>query len=438
MAITYDTLGSTVTVHPTGTVAPGQLNTAVAIVGGYDSANADSGTNVNEATVVNTTTEAENEFGTDSELAYQARLAFANGATAVHGVPLDVTSTTETFTSTQNGTLSSAPVLDPEVHISEDITAQDTTAGDSVTVNIVYGAPSQPSESNTINLNPETGDWEADESADYDITVQTADYTTAIENAVTETVRAVGVCTESDSPKTNLQTELGTQASNFRFKRGVVGADVDIDPGSTGTYTPHVEDRRLVEVAPARGESPSGKVRLVGAIAGMIASQPIDVTGSITYDTVSGLDSLKTDFTPLQAESFEQVTAVTDQFEVAEGVTTSAESSFADIYKVEIIDLIVEQLYERIRNFRGGSNSRPARRVFKSRLKRTLGAQSVPNAQPPLLASGDGTQPYSVAVTQGATDTETDVDIGIDVAPIAKEVTLDISVGPIAFNGASV
>lgn len=439
MAITYDTLGSTVTVNPTGTVAPGQLNTAVAIVGGYDSDNADPSVTAGESTVVNTGSEAETMFAESSELARQAQLAFANGATAVHGVPVEETESTESFTSSADGTLGESPVLDPNVHPDEEITAQDTSEGVSVDVNIVYDdAPSSPSESNTINLNPENGEWAADESSDYDITYTSGDYDAAITTAVGEVVRAVGVCTEASSHKTTLSDELSTAASNFRFLRGVTGSSVDIDSSATGTYTPEVDDWRSVEVAPSRGTNTDGRARTVGAVLGMIASQPIDVTGSITYDTVQGFESLKTKFTPTEAESFGRVTAITDEQEVAQGVTTSEETSFADIYKVEIIDFVVEGIYAHIKNYRGGSNAEPSQRRFKSQLKRTLGSYSVPNAQPPLLASGDGSQPYTVTADVGATDTEIDVDIGIDVAPIAKEVILDVSVGPIQFNGASV
>lgn len=442
MAITYDTLGSTVTVHPTGTVAPGQLNTAVAIVGGYDGGDADSSVIEGEPTIVNTGTEADNMFGPNSELARQAELAFANGATAVHGVPAEETETTESFgtsTSTASGTLSNAPVFDPNVHPNKDITVQDVTESSSVEVSITYAStPTQPSDTNTVNVNPVNGEWAADASSEYEFTYRYGDYDNAITAAVGETVRAVGVCTEDPSLKTSLNTELSTAQNNFRFLRGITGSEVEIDVGSTGSYSPETDDWRMVEVAPSRGTGTDGEARTVGAILGMVASQPVDVTGSITYDTVAGFTDLRTKFTPTQAESFERVTAITDEYEVAEGITTAQEDSFADIYKVEIIDFVVEGIYAHIKNYRGGSNAEPSQRRFKSQLKRTLSSYSVPNAQPPLLASGDGSQPYTVTVGIGSADTETDVDIGIDVAPIAKEVTLDVSVGPIQFNGASV
>lgn len=441
MAITYTTLGSTVTITPTGVVPAAQLNTDVAIVGGYDSANADPGVTAGESTTVSSTVQADNQFGPNSELARQARLATLNGAGNIHGVPVPETQTTETFgssTATSSGTLGNVPVFDPRVHPDHEITAQDVTDSTSVTVNAVYGVPVAPSDANTININPRTGNWEADSSSEYDITYTYGDYTTAIENAVDEEVRAVIVCSEADTVKSTLRNNLEDAESNFRFLRGIVGARPDIQPADVSTYTPSEEDWRMVEVASARGTSSAGGVRTVGAIGGLVASQPIDVSGSITYDDVAGLETLNVAYSPTEASNFTQVTAITDQFEVAEGVTTSSEVSFRDIYKVEIIDFVVENLYARLKNFKGGSNAQSARRLFASRLRRLLSSYSVPNAQPPLLASGDGSKPYYVSQSLGATDTETNVTVGIDVAPIAKTVNLDLSVGPIQFNGANV
>lgn len=440
MAISYTTLGSTVTITDTGIIPASQLNTDVAIVGGYDEADSAADVNAGEVTEVTSSTEAESQFGATSELARQARLAFRNGAGTVHGIPVPETQTTESFgtsTATSSGTLSNGAVLDPRTNPDEQITAQDVTGSTSVTVNLVDGTPSTPANSNTINLNPVTREWEADASSEYEITYTYGDYDTAIGAAAGEEVRALAVCSENDTVKADLRTDLEDAEKNFRFLRGIVGSMTDIQPLDIGDYQPAEEDWRIVEVAPARGQDEDGEVSTVGAIAGLVAGQPVDVSGSITFNTVSGLESLDIEYTPLQAEDFEQVTAITDEFEVAEGVTTSAETGFRDIYKVEIIDLVVENLYARIKDFRGGSNSQGSRRLFASRLKRLLGSYSAPDAQPPLLATADGTQPYYVSQDTGATDTETDIQVGIEVAPIAKTVNLDLSVGPIEFGGAT-
>lgn len=441
MAITYDTLGSTVTVHPVGAVPPSQLNTAVAIIGGYDAGNADSSVAGGEVTTVNSGTEAETMFGADCELTYQAKLAFTNGASTVHGVPVPESQTTETFgtsTATASGTLSNAPAMDPRVHPDHEITANDVTAGTSMTVNVVDGTPSTPSDSDTLNINPETGNWEADATSEYDITYSYGTWDGSMDAAIAESPRNIALCAEDDSLVTTMKGKLETAESNFNFTRVVAGSLMDFPSGQISSYTPASEDWRVIEVAPSRGTSPSGQVRTVGAIAGLLAGQPVNVEGSITYDTVSGLDSLKNEYAPTTAEQFTQVTAITRSFEVAGGYTTSSESSFRDVYAVEIIDLVVEQLFERVKVYSGGSNSFNAQQMFESRLRRTLNSLSPPASQPPLLATPSGEQPYTVNVSTGATDTETDVDIGIQVAPIAKEVTLDISVGPFQFGGATV
>jgi len=437
MAITYDTLGSTVNIFSSGFVPPSGVNTQVAIVGGYDSGNAGGSVAAEEATVVKSSTEAENKFGADSELAYQAKTAFAAGASAVHGVPLPETTPTESFGGTATGTLSNVPFFDPRVHPDQDVTAQDTQSNNSVDVTVVdANSPSTPSSSDTINLSAATGNWEADSSSDYDITYTYSTYQAAINTAANRAVRTVAVCTENDSVINTAQTELSNAAESFQFGRGVVGSSLSLSPSGVNSYAPAVDDWRIIEVTPSRATYNDTEVRTVGAIAGLVAAQPIDVTGSITYDSLNNIfDSLGVEFSPVKASNFERVTAITDEFEIAEGVTTESQSEFQDIYKAEIIDFTIEQLFARIKSYRGGSNTLRSRRQFESRLRNVLSSYATPNASPPLLATGDGSKPYSISVTRGSADDETAVSVGINVAPIAKEITLDVSTGPLQLTG---
>lgn len=433
MAISYDTLGGEVNVTASGTIPAGDLNSTVAIVGHADFANAADSVTAAEPSLVSSRTDAETTFGENSELAKQAALAFANGAGTVYGIPAETSETTETVTAQSSGSLT-APLSDPRV-TTRSISV--TKSGTDVSVQPVYGQPESPSASDTIQINPLTGSWEADASADYEFTYTVPTYDTATTAAVNLSPRAVALAQEDPGVITTLQTELATAASDFQFSRGVVGATPAIGPTDVSNYSPTTDSWRIVETAPARGEGGNGAVRTAGAIAGLLASQPIDVTGSVTYDSVSGLIGLNEQYPPSTAGNFERVLALTDERLVANGVTTARETAFADVYKAEIIDLIVEQLYERIKNYRGGSNAQSAQRRFQSRLRRSLSAQSAPTAQPPLLATGDGSRPYNVSVRTGATDSEAEVTVGIDPAPIAKTVSLNVSVGPIQFNGAT-
>jgi len=438
MAIaTYTTLGGSITVSASGFVPASALNTSVAIVGAYDDANADGSVTEGEATTVQTSNEADDTFGADSELARQAALAFGNGASEVVGVPLPETQTTETFTASAEGTLGNVPILDPRVTTAS-VTVTDTTTGSDLSVSYVNDDPtSADAGTDEALINPVTGEWAADSSSDYDITYTYGEYDTALTEAVTQPVRYVIVCAEADSVAATAVTKVTEQATNFRFLRVVMGSENGLQSGGISSYTPAQEDWRLVEVAPTRGEDDAGPQRTYGAVGGLMAAQPINVNGSITYDDVLGLVSLDQQYTPLQADDFEQVTAITDEYEIAEGVTTSSEARIRDIYKAEIIDLVLERLQQRVKNYRGGSNAQTAQRRFRSQISRGLSALSAPNAQPPLLATGDGGRPYAVSVDNGASDTEADVDVGIEVAPIAKQVNVDLSVGPLQFNGVS-
>lgn len=439
MALSYDTLGGSITVEPSGAIPAGDLNTSVAIVGGYDDANADPSVTAGESTLVTSSTEAEQQFGANAELTKQTDLAIANGAGLIHGVPLSTTQTTESYTAASSGALSNSPLMDPRL-TTADITVTDTVASSDMTVVMVDSSPTTSDvDSGEVAIHSRTGEWVANSSSDYDITYEYADYQTAIEAAVEKPVRYVIVCAEAGSVTDTLASELETQAADFRFKRGVVGVTDLIEDADVGTYTPSRDDIRVVEVAPKHGTNADGDpVRTMGAVGGRLATQPIDVSGSITYDELVGLDSLNVAYPPQVAQQFDHVTAITDTYRIAEGVTTASEEAFSDIYKTEIIDFIIERLHERIINYRGGSNARDSQRRFRSRLKRELSNQSAPNAQPPLLADGAGGRPYTLSVTQGDTQTEAEVTIGIDPAPIAKQVTVDVSVGPIRFNGVSV
>lgn len=438
MTISYSTLGGNVTVSPSGTIPAGDLNNSVAVVGHADLAGVADGVAAGESTLVSTPTDAETQFGADSELARQAALAAANGAGTIYGIPIGTSEVTETVSGDASGTLPSAPYVDPRV-TQADVTVTDTSAAEDQTVEYTSETDvTAPTTDNTVRLNPVSGDWAAQSASDYEFTLTTPDADAALATAAQLPVRTVAVCSEADAQITTAQTELNNAATDFRFSRAVVGATPGIATSDVSSYEPTTDDQRVVEVAPARGTSQGENVRAVGAIAGLLASQPINVEGSITFDSVAGLSGTAVAYPPSTAQSFERVTALTDDLTVAAGLTTAQETAFADVYKAEIIDLITEQLYERIKSYRGGSNAQSAQRRFRSQLRRTLSAQSAPNAQPPLLASGDGRRPYNVAVDTGATDSEAQVTIGIEVASIAKTVNLNVNVGPIRFDGATV
>lgn len=428
MAITYNSLGSRVTINVAGTTVTAGFTSAVAVVGGYDADNADPSVTPGDVETVSGPSDARTLFGDNCELTRQIELL--GTPSTIYAVPVQETESTESFSSTTSGTLANTP-QDPSVHPDESITVTDTSAGTDLTVEYVYedGSPSQPTDEDTAVIDIPSGQWAVDASSSYDITYTHGDYEGAIDAAVTQPVRYVWVCTEDDGLKGYLTTQLQNEADNGSYKRGIAGARVGIDSGSIESYQPTNESFRLVEVAPARATSFSGSVRTGGAVTNLLAAQPIDSGGSITYDSVTGLESLNTSYTPNEAKTFEQVTALTRTMDVAQGVTTSADKPIRDIYKAEIVDTVMESFFGTMKSFAGGPNTDNSQRKLRGALRRV--ANSFASTRPPALATGEGTRPYDIQVGLGATDEEIAVTAGIEPASIAKMITLDLNVGEV-------
>jgi len=432
---TFDTLQGSVNLRAQSTAQATGGGDALALVGGYDATAASASAN-DPVTATDAQTIAD-AFGPDSELARASRLALANGAGTIVAVAVpEVTDETETFSATSSETLANAPIFDPSLHADHEVTATDTTSASSVTVEVSYeAAPSAPSDADTIRLNPINGAWTADASSDYEITYDYGMYTAAIQTAATQPVRYVGVLTEAAGPKATVLEELATEAENGSYKRAVTGATPEIGVTDVGNYTPDEEDYRLIEVAPARATGAGGNpVRTMAGVAGLVTDQPANAGGSITYDTVSGLASLNTEYRQTTVQNFSQVTALTRDGTVADGVTTSSEAAFQPIHAVEIADRTTELIFGLARDFASGPATQQNRIGLADDIEQTL--RTLASESPPALATGDGGSPFAVSVTQGATDNAVDVDVGIEPAPIAEEVNVAIGVGEVVtFEG---
>lgn len=426
--------GTSVTTQSSDTVSISvAFNAAVGLVGGYDAANGTA--TEGDVYSVDSLSDARDLFGTDSELYNQVQLAYSNGAAEVYAVPLTEAEDTESFSGTSSGTLGNVPVFDPNVNTEHDVTAQDTSAGSSVDVTIVYDeSPSTPSESGTINLNPVNGAWSADSSSDYDITYEYGDFTTAITDSgiLDEDVRFVVPLTENQGVASTLESELTNAAQDFNFKRGVVGGM----PGTTATdYSDNFDSQRLVVVMSSRGTSTdSDEVRVLGAVGGNLAGNALG--DSATYESLAGLDSLNQDLKPSEAGDFidKQVLPLIafDEITVAKGITTSTDNEFGRIHTCEIVDEVTEIAHQIGQNYVGDPNLVENRDDLRDSLVSAF--QGMANESPPLLAAVDGSRPYSVAVTVGDTDTEVDVNIGVDPVDMMESVDVTLGIGDVILN----
>jgi hypothetical protein len=437
MSVTYNALEGDLTVRSIGTATRSGDSDGVALVGGYDSNNADNSVSVNSATLVSDPNNADSLFG-DSELARAAKAASSNGVDEIYGVPLSETQTTESFTATQSMALSNTPLFDPSVHPDHDITVTDSSTSDDLTVNIVYAdSPSTPSDADTANVNPINGKVEVDASSDYDVQyTYCGDYQSAISEAALQDVRYLYVGTEADSVKTTAINEMADVANDFDFKRVFTGATPEIQSGSISSYTPNQTNWRLVEVAPARATGADGEVRTGAAIAGFMATQPIGPDGSGLYDDVQGLTDLNVNYRPSNARNFTQVTSLTRNATIATAETTSSESQFQPLHAAEIIDSVATELFAVAEAYAGGPQD-----IAELETLLQVECQRFSRGNPPLLGFGDGRdeRPYDVTVSFGADNTEADASVTILPYPVAETVNLNLTATDsfVQFGGAN-
>ncbi len=439
MATQIDQLGTTLTLNARGsTVSVGTTN-AISIVGGYNKSQADDSVVAGEAIGVNGGTEASRLFGEGSELHRAVAAATANPVGTVYAVPLPETETTESFTGVSTGTLDYAPAFTQAFNPEHTITATDTASATTMTVEISYATPLQaPTASDTIVLNPETGDFIADASSDYDISYTYGDYTAAITEAVSQPVRYTTVLTSNSNVGDSLLSEVREEVRNGYFMRGIMGASPSIDVDDVLDYNPAVSSNRIIQVAPSHAMNRLGHVRTAAAVSGLLAAQPVDADGSITYDDVNGLTELGTEYRPTEAEQFSQVTALDRTQTVVGGKTTANESQFRNIYAVEIMDFVADAALDIANDFKGDGLFDDRVRLLRNAIERVL--TSFANQRPPLLADpeSDNPQPFDVTIQQGASESTLPIVISIDPSPIMEEIDITLNVGEISsFEGAA-
>jgi len=430
MAEVYGATGipsDSIEVRSGGTVAvSAAFETTLGLVGGYDAGNGSA--TEGEVTTVESTADADGSFGADSELAEQSALAFQNGAGTIYAVAVSETTVTGESAGGSSGSLSNAPAFDPNIHDEETITAADT-GGTDPEVSIVYASPpSTPTDADTVNVNPVTGEFEFDSAAtgSYEFDYAYGDYGGAITEVVKEVPRIVTVLTENTSVANDLLTELNSFDTDFDFMHGVVGALPEVD---ASTYTDSFDDRRLSVVAPSRGYTDSAETnmqRTLGAVGGKQASKALG--DSTTYEGLGGFASLNTSYTNSQLADLvdSQVLPLKQGggIKIIKDMTTSTDTKFERIYASEIIDEATEISHQISQDFVGDRNTDDNRLALRE--SHTSSYAEMQNDE--LLEA------YNVAVSKGANDFEVVVDIGLDVIGIMDLIDVTITVGDVVKN----
>lgn len=433
MAELYGTTGipgTSAEVRSGGTVAiSAAFATTHALVGGMDTANGSA--TPGEITTVESSADASQKFGEDSELKEQVDLSYANGAGTIYAFPVSETEVTDTITGSSSGTLDNAPVFDPNIHDEHEITAQDVTAGVSADVNIVYDTGtdiSTPSAADTINLNPVTGEWVADESSDYDITYEYGtDYSTGITEVAKRVPRQLTVLTESTSLANDVVTEVNSYDVDFDFMHATVGAMPETEASE---YSDALDDRRISVVAASRGYTDTAETnmqRTVGAVGGRQAGKALG--DSTTYENLAGFASLHTSYTNSEISTLidNQVYPLKQSggIKIIKDMTTSTDTKFERIYASEIVDEATQISNTIAQNYIGEINT-PDNRTLLAESHRSSYSEMERNN---LL------EDYFVSVSKGANDFEATVNISLDVIGIMDVIDVTITVGDIVQNG---
>ncbi|AGF91198.1 hypothetical protein HAPG_00012 [Halorubrum phage GNf2] len=431
MAETYGTTSSLpstqVTVTSGSTVAVGTaFETTAGLVGGYNAS--EGAATGGEVETITSSSDAATAFGEDSELTRQIDLAFANGATAVYAVGVEESSTSESLSATASAVLSNAPLFDPRVQPEHSVTVTDTSAGETVDVTFVDGTPTQPSDANTAELNPATGEIEFDESSDYDVEYDYGDYETAVENVAGFVPRALGVLTENTSVLTDALGEANTLDVDFEFTH-VFGGEY-VDYSDIGNYSNAYDDRRLAAVTSPRGytdETETTEVRTVGAVVGKQAGKPLGDTS--TAESLAGIVSLKN--TPTNTQAADLIDAGLYVLQergpvtVVKDTTTSSDPRFERVAWSEIVDEATAISQTISQNFIGDANIADNRLVLAENHRSAYDE----------LQSNNLLDEYNVTVSEGNDPSVVDLDIGLNVVDYMDRIVVDIRVGDVVTNG---
>lgn len=420
--------GDVVTVREGSTVAISLgFNATLGLVGNMDVSNGSA--TQGEVQHITDPTDALDNFGEGSELHQQIQMAFSNDVPDIYAIGVSETETTESITGSSTGTLSDAPLTNPEVCPEHTITVTDTSDGGSMTVNFVYGddSPTAPGEPDTVAINPVTGEWTADSSSDYDFTFTHGDHESAIPKVLEKNIRFACVLTESEGIANTLLSELNSHAQNFDFMRGVVNGTPEV---TASNYSDALDDQRICVVEPAfsfTDEAETERVRTCGPVASHLTSRPLSESATgVIHGQIDGLVSLGRDLTASGADWVDKNVLIVvpgTNIHIAKDLTTSTATNLGRVYAAEIADEVALTHHLIAEQFTGSFNYPERRDELETSLEVPLIDMS--NDNPPLLEN------YTVSVTEGASDFEVDAEVGIDIVGVMDRINVNITVGDI-------
>jgi hypothetical protein len=416
------------------------------IFGEGDTANATA--SVNEPTQIGARGEADTKFGEDSELATAMKDALANGANInyLYGVMLETSAVTaEAFGGTDSGTLANAPIVEDLSTITVSDTTDGTSSSDAdFALEFTYESPpTQPSlegsETDSVVINPLSGEWAADSSSDYEFDYEYQEWGNGFDAA--DTVLEEGetgiyaALSDAESVASNLSGKVTTLRGQYQMVMGVSGAQPNINSSESppdaqydpATYSDAIDDDSYFLVAPARTQD--SEKTIVAGVAGLMAGHAID--NPIYNDVLSGFLDLEQKLLKAEADDFrdEQVIPIRQQgsIRVKDNRSTSSATDWErDFWRRRIVDRVILLAKQVGDSTIGRINDERTRNIAETQLFSEI-AELVNDR---LLKPNDGSETnWFVDVYEDSTNSDqVNIDVGITPYGIAKRIDESITI----------
>lgn len=409
-----------------------------------------------EPVQINARTEADTYFGSGSELADGLREALTNGANIdfMHGVAPRRLNAEETQ-ATQSGTLNNAPLWEEDVSADENIDAVSFNDGTEKTIRFTYdGAPTAPTENDTVAVNPLTGEFTANAAPSTDFTVQykyldweSAFTASAVEDIVREDDTAIyAPLTEADSVSATLD-ELVTDYRSDQYKLvsvisgaepnaneevtddqgAYVRTDARYDTSDYANANQSVDSDYYFKAAPVRRANSSRTV--LGGVGGLFAGNDID--NPIYNDQLIGYESLEQSFTKGDEENMRTENIIpirqAGSIRVKDNISTSTESGWErDFWRRRIVDrviLIAKTIGDNIIGRINDEDTRnAAARMIRAEIREMVSDRL-------LRPNEEGNQRWYVDVYPSSTQSdEVNIDIAVTPYDIVKQVDASVTI----------
>lgn len=406
---------------------------------------------------INARREANTRFGDGSELADAMREALANGANIdfIYGVAPRRFNVIDETQSTQSGTLNNPPIWEEDVSDESNITTlnvTDTGAGTIDNVRYTYESPpTQPSDAETMVVNPLTGEYAADAApdTDYNFDYKYLDWASAFDASDVSTTlneEDTGIyaaVSDSDPVSGDLDATVTTERGNYKLLNALSGAQpnsnelIEDNSGNyvrrdarfdTSTFTQgQVDSDHYFKLAPVRQENTTRTI--VGGVAGLFAGNSLN--DPIYNDPVSGYGSLEQKFTKADSDNMrgEKVIPVRQagSTRVKDNLSTSTSTDWErDFWRRRIADRVIligktigDTIIGRIND---DQTRNAAGRLIRAELRELVGDRL-------LQPNTNDEQKWFVDVYESSTNAnEVKIDIGFTPFGIVKRIDETITI----------